>query len=102
MLGACLFRLPARYRTSTFPNHNGRLAPYKTAIPDRLGDRCDFAQLINVYRAPSDGEARYSPAEVASVEMVPGMGQPDPDRICTSIIERQNLTIRMPMRRLTA
>jgi transposase-like protein/IS1 family transposase len=75
--------------------------PYKTSIPDTLGERCDFAQLIKVYRAPSDGEARYSPAEVASVEVVPIMGQPDPDRICTSIIERQNLTVRMQMRRLT-
>jgi IS1 family transposase len=75
--------------------------PYKTAIPDTLGDRVDFAQLIKVYRAPSEGEARYSPAEVASVEVVPVMGNPDPERICTSIVERQNLTIRMQMRRLT-
>lgn len=76
-------------------------APYRSAITTTLHDRCDFAQLIKVYRAPQDGEARYSPAEVASVEVVPVMGQPDPERICTSIVERQNLTIRMQMRRLT-
>src|SRR5260370_18091329 len=76
-------------------------APYVNAISDTLGDRCDFAQLIKVYRAPAEGEARYSPAEVASVEVVPVMGNPDPSRICTSIVERQNLTIRMQMRRLT-
>jgi len=46
------------------------------------------------------GEVRYSPAEVASVEIVPVLGEPDPERICTSIVERQNLTIRMHMRRL--
>jgi len=76
-------------------------APYKTAIPNTLEDRCDFAQLIKVYKAASDGEARYSPAEVASVEVVPVMGQPDPERICTSIVERQNLSVRMGTRRFT-
>jgi len=36
-------------------------APSRSAITTTLSDRCDFAQLIKVYRAPSDGEARYSP-----------------------------------------
>ncbi len=76
-------------------------APYRTAIPNTLEDRADFAQLIKVYRAPAEGEARYSPAEVAAVEVVPVMGQPDPERICTSHIERQNLSIRMGTRRFT-
>jgi transposase-like protein/IS1 family transposase len=76
-------------------------APYRSAISTTLHDRCDFAQLIKVYRAPQDGEKRYSPAEVASVEVVPVMGQPDPERICTSIVERSNLSIRMGVRRFT-
>jgi hypothetical protein len=46
-------------------------------------------------------QQRYSPAEVVSTEVVPVIGNPDPSRICTSIVERQNLTIRMQMRRLT-
>jgi hypothetical protein len=61
----------------------------------------DFAQLIKVYRASVAGEARYSPAEVVSAERVPVIGSPDPKRICTSHIERQNLTMRMQIRRLT-
>jgi len=75
--------------------------PYKSAISNTLHDRCDFAQLIKVYRAPQDGEKRYSPAEVSAVEIVPVMGQPDPKRICTSIIERSNLSLRMGLRRFT-
>lgn len=61
-------------------------APYKTAIPDTFGNRVDFAMLIKVYRAAPEGERRYSPAEVESVEVVPVSGDPDPSRICTSII----------------
>jgi IS1 family transposase len=76
-------------------------APYRRAIPNTLEDRCDFAMLIKVYRASVEGEARYSPAEVAAVEEVPVMGRPDPARICTSIIERSNLSLRMGIRRFT-
>jgi transposase-like protein/IS1 family transposase len=75
--------------------------PYKSALLNTLQDRCDFAQLIKVYGAPSDGEARYSPAEVKSVEVVPVMGRPDPERICISIVERSNLSTRMSVRRFT-
>jgi transposase-like protein/IS1 family transposase len=77
-------------------------APYRSAITTTLHDRLTgFAQLIKVYKAASEGEGRYSPAEVASTEVVPIMGQPDPERICTSIIERQNLSVRMGTRRFT-
>lgn len=76
-------------------------APYRSAIPTTLPDRADFAQLIKVYRASPEGEQRYSPAEVVSTEVVPVMGNPDPKKICTSHIERQNLTMRMQIRRFT-
>lgn len=76
--------------------------PYRSAISTTLHDRVTgFAQLIKVYRTPQDGEKRYSPAEVSSVEVVPVMGHPDPERICTSIVERSNLSLRMGIRRFT-
>jgi hypothetical protein len=66
-----------------------------------VGRARDFAMLIKVYRAASEGEARYSPAEVKSTERIPVIGNPDPKRICKSIVERQNLTMRLQIRRLT-
>jgi transposase-like protein/IS1 family transposase len=54
-------------------------APYRSAIANTLEDRVDFAQLIKVYRSPQGGEARYSPAEVINTEVVPVIGQPDPN-----------------------
>jgi IS1 family transposase len=75
--------------------------PYRTAIPDALEDRADYAMLIKVYRSSQEGEAQYSPAEVANVEVVPVSGRPDPARICTSIVERSNLSLRMGVRRFT-
>lgn len=93
-------------RDSIKPGHRFQITtdgfvPYVSAITTTLGHAVDFARLIKVYRSSQDGEARYSPAEVASTEVVPVIGNPDPNRICTSIVERQNLTIRMQMRRLT-
>jgi IS1 family transposase len=75
--------------------------PHKSAIETTLGHRVDFAQLIKVYRAATGDEHRYSPPEVSSAEVVPVVGRPDPERICTSIVERSNLSVRMGTRRFT-
>jgi IS1 family transposase/transposase-like protein len=94
--GLRLATAPQRFQITT-----DGFAPYRNAIPNTLDDRVDFAQLIKVYRATPEGERRYSPAEVISTETVIGIGQPDPARICTSHVERQNLSMRMGMRRFT-
>src|SRR5208282_5611561 len=74
---------------------------YPDAVERVFGSEIDYAQLIKVYAASRDGEQRYSPAEVVDVEVVPRAGMPDYERICTSHVERQNLTVRMQIRRLT-
>jgi hypothetical protein len=70
-----------------------------------LGSRksWDGQPLVSSVRpndATPEGERRYSPAEVVSTERVPVVGNLDPKRICTSIVERQNLTMRVQIRSL--
>jgi IS1 family transposase len=76
-------------------------AAYPDAVSYSLGTRVDYAQLIKVYGAPADDEHRYSPASVVETVVKSVWGQPDPEKICTSHVERANLSIRMGMRRMT-
>lgn len=92
-----------RWATSrqTFQITTDGFGPYVPAIDDTLRDRVDFAQLIKVYAASREGEQRYSPAEVVGTQRKVIIGNPDQSRISTSHVERQNLTMRMHLRRLT-
>jgi IS1 family transposase len=92
-----------RYATgdSHFQLTTDGFKPYIKAVQMYLKSHVDFAQLIKVYGVNRDGEQRYSPAEVVDSVPVKIFGKPDSDRICTSHIERANLSIRMGMRRMT-
>lgn len=78
------------------------LAAYSPAIEGAFGwNGTDFAQLVKVYESVSGVPGRYSPPVCVGAEKVWVMGVPDPDHVSTSYVERQNLTMRMGMRRFT-
>ena len=74
---------------------------YLNAVVDAFADDIDYAQLVKVFGNDPEGQKRYSPAQCLGTKKEALIGSPDPTHISTSYIERQNLTMRMNMRRFT-
>jgi IS1 family transposase len=94
--------LRSRLRPGRIQLTTDGLGSYFEVVEPLFGaDRVDFAQLIKQYGGPDDVNHRYTPPECTGINVRKVTGEPNPNYISTSYVERQNLTMRMNMRRFT-
>ncbi|MCH7922257.1 MAG: IS1 family transposase [Nitrospinae bacterium] len=74
--------------------------PYVWAVENAFGSDVDYGQLVKIYKANGAGRGRYAPPECVEAISTVINGEPNPYKISTSYVERQNLTMRMSLARL--
>jgi IS1 family transposase len=89
-------RLSGRVQLST-----DGLPAYATAVKAVFGEGIDYAQVIKQFVENPEARGRYNPSKCTGIEKVAVIGNPDPDLVSTSYLERSNLSIRTTLRRFT-
>jgi IS1 family transposase len=77
------------------------MTAYADAVERAFGAEIDYAQIVKEYASPArEDQRKYSPAELVAVYKSAVTGNPNPSKVCTSYIERANLTVRTHCKRL--
>jgi IS1 family transposase len=95
-IGLLKEKVVSRFQLSTDSFHC-----YPVAVDNHFPKGVDYAQINKIYKEEYKGERRYSPAKILKINKEWIQGEPKENKVSTSFVERQNLTMRMQMRRFT-
>lgn len=98
----CEFLTELRKRIVNTPQiTTDQFSGYKTAVPYAFGKQVKYATLCKAYVGNKDGREGYSPPRLRKIYIKEHIGKPDLSKVCTSYVERQNLTMRTQIKRFT-